>query len=218
MQQKSNKELSELRSQYFSNGVGSVSLNFIESAQGAILRDVEGKEYIDFAGGIGTMSVGHSHPLVVEAIKKQADKLRGKKHTDETKKKMSIAHKGGNIGSFNKNQAPWNKGMVGYHAGPNHYNWHNGASFKPYGLEFNNELKEKIRERDYYRCQQCFRHQDELFLPTGVPYKLSIHHIDYNKQNNVPSNLISLCKTCHGQTHYNRKEWIEYFQNKMTEV
>ena len=75
MEQKSNNELSELRSQFFSKGVGSVSLNFVDSGQGAILRDVEGTEYIDFAGGIGAMNVGHSHPLVVEAIKKQADKF-----------------------------------------------------------------------------------------------------------------------------------------------
>ena len=75
MNQKSNEQLSKLRSQYISNGVGSVSLKFIESAQGAILRDVEGREYIDFASGIGALSVGHSHPKVVEAIKKQAEKL-----------------------------------------------------------------------------------------------------------------------------------------------
>jgi len=75
MNQNSNEQLSELRSKFISNGVGSVSMKFIESAQGAILRDVEGKEYIDFAAGIGTMNIGHSHPKVVEAIKAQAEKL-----------------------------------------------------------------------------------------------------------------------------------------------
>lgn len=75
MNQKSNEQLSKLRSRYVSNGVGNVSLKFIDSAQGAILRDIEGREYIDFASGIGALSVGHSHPKVVEAIKKQAEKL-----------------------------------------------------------------------------------------------------------------------------------------------
>jgi 4-aminobutyrate aminotransferase/(S)-3-amino-2-methylpropionate transaminase len=37
--------------------------------------DVEGREYIDFAGGIGVNNVGHCHPKVVAAIKDQADKL-----------------------------------------------------------------------------------------------------------------------------------------------
>jgi len=63
------------RVRYFSNAVGCLSTKFIESAQGAILRDVEGREYIDFAGGIGAMNVGHSHPKVVAAIKYQAEKM-----------------------------------------------------------------------------------------------------------------------------------------------
>ncbi|MBT3257669.1 MAG: 4-aminobutyrate--2-oxoglutarate transaminase [Deltaproteobacteria bacterium] len=71
----SNSQLGELRSQYFSSGLGCVSTKFIESGQGAILRDVEGREYIDFAGGIGAMSVGHSHPKIVAAIKSQAEKM-----------------------------------------------------------------------------------------------------------------------------------------------
>lgn len=75
MNQKSNKQLAELRSQFISNGVGSVSMKFMESGQGAILRDIEGREYIDFVAGIGTMNIGHSHPKVVEAIKTQAEKL-----------------------------------------------------------------------------------------------------------------------------------------------
>jgi 4-aminobutyrate aminotransferase/(S)-3-amino-2-methylpropionate transaminase len=75
MSQKAKEQLTDLRSQFISNGIGHVSMNFVESGQGAILRDIAGKEYIDFAGGIGTMNVGHSHPKVVEAIKTQAEKL-----------------------------------------------------------------------------------------------------------------------------------------------
>jgi 4-aminobutyrate aminotransferase/(S)-3-amino-2-methylpropionate transaminase len=37
-----------------------------------VVRDVEGRAFIDFAGGIGTMNVGHSHPKVVAAIQDQA--------------------------------------------------------------------------------------------------------------------------------------------------
>jgi 4-aminobutyrate aminotransferase/(S)-3-amino-2-methylpropionate transaminase len=75
MKVQSNAQLGNLRSQYFSTGLGCVSTKFIESGQGAILRDVEGREYIDFAGGIGAMSVGHSHPKIVAAIKAQAEKM-----------------------------------------------------------------------------------------------------------------------------------------------
>jgi 4-aminobutyrate aminotransferase/(S)-3-amino-2-methylpropionate transaminase len=47
----------------------------VASAQGAIVRDVEGRDYIDFGGGISVMNIGHSHPRVVAAIKAQADKF-----------------------------------------------------------------------------------------------------------------------------------------------
>ena len=70
-----NEQLAMMRKGYISNGVSSVSMKFIDSGLGAVVRDVEGREYIDFGGGIGAMNVGHSHPGVVAAIKAQAEKL-----------------------------------------------------------------------------------------------------------------------------------------------
>ncbi len=70
-----NEQLYRLRTETIADGVGSTTTNFIESARGALLRDVEGREYIDFAGGIGVMNVGHCHPKVVAAIQEQAGKL-----------------------------------------------------------------------------------------------------------------------------------------------
>lgn len=45
----------------------------IESAEGIFLKDVHGKKYIDLISGIGVSNVGHGHPKVVKAIKKQVD-------------------------------------------------------------------------------------------------------------------------------------------------
>jgi acetylornithine/N-succinyldiaminopimelate aminotransferase len=45
------------------------------AGKGAIVRDIEGKEYIDCVAGIGVNNVGHCHPDVVESIKKQAEML-----------------------------------------------------------------------------------------------------------------------------------------------
>lgn len=45
---------------------------FIKEARGAALWDVDGKRYVDFTGGIGALNVGHCHPKVVEAIRRQA--------------------------------------------------------------------------------------------------------------------------------------------------
>lgn len=47
----------------------------IKSAQGALVTDVDGKEYIDCVAGIAVNNVGHCHPSVVKAIKEQAEQL-----------------------------------------------------------------------------------------------------------------------------------------------
>ncbi len=70
-----NEALSQMRNQVISAGVSSVTPVHVESARGAIVRDVEGREYIDFGGGIGVMNIGHCHPKVVAAIKAQAEKF-----------------------------------------------------------------------------------------------------------------------------------------------
>ncbi len=47
----------------------------IKKASGAVVTDVNGKKYIDCVAGIAVNNVGHCHPSVVNAIKKQAEKL-----------------------------------------------------------------------------------------------------------------------------------------------
>lgn len=71
----SNKALHELRNKVIAKGNASGTDKYIAHARGAIITDVEGQEYIDFAGGIAVMNVGHSHPKVVQAIKNQAEKF-----------------------------------------------------------------------------------------------------------------------------------------------
>jgi 4-aminobutyrate aminotransferase/(S)-3-amino-2-methylpropionate transaminase len=70
-----NESLNQLRAEVISHGNSSSTSVYVESAKGAVIRDVEGKEYIDFAVGIGVMNVGHSQPKVVQAIKDQAEKF-----------------------------------------------------------------------------------------------------------------------------------------------
>jgi 4-aminobutyrate aminotransferase len=62
------------RDQYVAKGV-SIQPIFAESGHGARLVDVDGKEYIDFAGGIGVLNLGHTPEAVVAAIKAQAETL-----------------------------------------------------------------------------------------------------------------------------------------------
>ena len=70
-----NNTLKDLRDKVIPPGHGSITSSYVVSARGALIRDVEDREFIDFASGIGVMNVGHSHPKVVAAIKDQAEKF-----------------------------------------------------------------------------------------------------------------------------------------------
>ena len=80
-------------------------------------------------------------------------------------------------------------------SGENGPNWQGGISFEPYGLEWTETLKRKIRKRDNYICAISREHG------------CVVHHIDYNKINCIPKNLITLCVSCHSKTNVNRDLW-----------
>src|SRR5210317_2029754 len=46
----------------------------IKKAKGAYITDTKGKKYLDFVAGVSACSLGHCHPKVVQAIRKQAKK------------------------------------------------------------------------------------------------------------------------------------------------
>ena len=90
----------------------------------------------------------------------------------------------------------------------NNPNWRGGLSFGLYGVEFDDELKEKIRQRDNRECKICKIQEKD------IDRKLSVHHIDYNKINNQECNLISLCTRCHLLTNFNREKWTLFFKEE----
>src|SRR5712671_7427183 len=47
---------------------------FAASAEGATIEDVDGNRYLDFAGGIGCLNIGHRSPRVISAIQAQLEK------------------------------------------------------------------------------------------------------------------------------------------------
>jgi 4-aminobutyrate aminotransferase/(S)-3-amino-2-methylpropionate transaminase len=69
------RALMERRRQAVPQGVFNVTPVFAESAEGARLTDVDGNVFLDFAGGIGVMNVGHGQPAVVEAARRQLGRL-----------------------------------------------------------------------------------------------------------------------------------------------
>ena len=67
-------ELAELRTKYVPRGITSAHGVTADRANGSELWDVSGKRYVDFAGGIGVMNVGHAHPRVMKAVEEQLQK------------------------------------------------------------------------------------------------------------------------------------------------
>jgi len=76
------KELAQKREKYIAKPMGSsLSPCYIKSGKGALVKDVDGNQFIDLTGGWGCLAVGHSHEKVITAIKDQAEKYL---HTDFT--------------------------------------------------------------------------------------------------------------------------------------
>jgi hypothetical protein len=116
---------------------------------------------------------------------------KGYKMSADQIKKMSKAREG-------KGNPMWGKKME--ESG----NWQGGISFEPYSVDWTKTLKRSIRERDRYTCQACGELQSDKAF--------DCHHIDYDKKNCNPDNLITLCRKCHMKTNFNRNYWINYFR------
>lgn len=121
--------------------------------------------------------------------------MLGRSHSKETKEKMSQTHLGHPVN--NETRAKLRAAFKGEKAPK----WRGGISRAPWSFDFNEELKELIRKRDNYKCQLCGAPQEEF------ERALSVHHIDYDKANSDPENLITLCISCHSKTNDNRESW-----------
>lgn len=171
------------------------------SRKGAILSDETKKKISD--AKIGKPSPRKGVTLSEETKQKLRNANLGKKLLEETKSKIGYSQKG---------RAAWNKGKK-YRspkqsiamAGNKNSNWKGGISFELYSNNWTDDLKDSIRKRDNYTCALCGLHQDELL--DGYIKVLDIHHIDYDKNNLNPTNLITLCRSCHMKTNYNRDYW-----------
>jgi len=144
---------------------------------------------------------------------KVSKSLTGRKHTEEHRKNNSLAKLGKSYEErFGKERAEIIKHKFSLQrAGEKNNNWHGGISFKPYDKTFNNKFKRAIRKRDNHICMMCGIHKEKYYRAFDV------HHINYDKLLSIPQNCISLCKNCHGLAQTNRKYWIKFFQNLLSD-
>ena len=169
-----------------------------------------------------------------ENNKKQASingSLNNKPKSEEHKRKISEAKKGtqcenrnSNYGNYwsEKQKKEQSEKLKGNGLGtkrPEHSlkmygsgnpNWQGGISYEPYCEVWkDNEYKYSIRDRDSNKCQNPYCNENSE--------NLCIHHINYNKKDCHPDNLITLCFSCNAKANFDREIWqvlYEKIRNK----
>jgi len=69
------RALANRRTEAVPRGVSQLTPIFVSRSEGAVIEDVDGNRYLDFAGGIGCLNAGHREPGVVAALHAQADRF-----------------------------------------------------------------------------------------------------------------------------------------------
>ena len=124
-------------------------------------------------------------PRTEEVKRKIGAARKGRLHSDEAKKRISDS-------------------CAGKYVKENNPNWRGGVSVVHYTKEWTKRLRNEIKQRDDYHCQLCDCNDN-----------LHIHHINYNKKDCSPINLITLCKCCHMKTNFDRDYWQMMFERRM---
>jgi hypothetical protein len=143
---------------------------------------------------------------ISESKKGHMNAMFGTHPTEETRKKLSLSHKGKPLSQehcINLSRAI---------TGEKSHQWRGGISFEPYCPKFNGEFKERVRLFFGRVCVVC-----------GTPEngkKHCVHHVNFNKSvccdNTIPL-FVPLCRSCHSKTNSNRDYWIQHFTQIINE-
>lgn len=134
----------------------------------------------------------------------------GKTHSIETREKISrsqIGIKNHNYGEHRTDKTKQKISMV--LQGVDEESWNGYITESPYSIEFTQLLREETRMSTNDCDFLTGEHKD--ICNDGI--ELSVHHIDYDKQNSDIRNLIPLSKSNHSKTNANRIFWTRLFTN-----
>jgi hypothetical protein len=157
-----------------------------------------------------------SHKCVCKKTKQH----KGKKHTDETKQRLSDINKGKTSPNKGKHMTEETKMKLseinkGKRCGELSPVWKGGISFEPYCPKWTKELRERVRAFFEYRCVTCGKHVNEC------KRNLQVHHVEYNKQaccDGKPVHFAALCNSCHMKTNFNRERWETMLHRIIDEI
>lgn len=146
-----------------------------------------------------------------ESNKKNSESNRGKILSEETKQKISknsVGMKGKHHSEKTRRKISAARRHIAYEE------WEEYAGNKLYCPAFNEECKEANRDKYSRRCFLCNRPEEENIDKNGYKKKLSVHHVDMNKQQGCDGHkwkLVPLCMKCYSPAHAKRTiSHIEY--------
>jgi len=146
--------------------------------------------------------------------------MKGKPHSSVTRQRIGAANKGKKKPPFSPEQiahmrearrgrkpalgmrhsAEARRKMSEARKGDKNSRWIDGRKQTPYPSEWTKELRQSIRNAQQGKCAMCGLACDHL----------NVHHIDWDKCNCSPDNLVALCKDCHGLAH--RKSNLGFYE------
>ncbi len=145
---------------------------------------------------IGEKAKQHSHFHIYNKTKEHSEKVKQSNAsrivTEKTKNRISkslIGNKRSKESCLNQSITMIDKGTS---RGGNNSNWNGGNSPRKDIGEWV-KISKEIKKRDNYKCTIC-----------KSPKNLDVHHIDFDENNHVPLNLITLCRKCHKRIHIER--------------
>jgi hypothetical protein len=124
----------------------------------------------------------------------------GAHHTESAKQKLRDVRIGMKASKETKEK------MSACRRGKDNPAWQGGVSFGKYCPKFNDEFKERVRAFFDYKCLECGNPQNGE--------RLTVHHIQYNKQTCCDGSLpmfAPLCRNCHAKTNFNRDTWEQKY-------
>lgn len=152
---------------------------------------------------------------ISDRVKGKGNSFFCKKHTIQTKLKISESRKGKCIGDSNPSKRPEVVQKIRETMISRKINWQGGLSFEPYPFTWTKELRENIRKQYKNKCFKCNQPETIIDKRNGRIKKLSVHHINYIKEDTNSKNLIPLCAKCHAQVNKKRDYWCAFFYHKL---